>query len=145
MTYYFDGVEDLVAQAAGELARRHLDGARAIVAALPRRRAGADRTLTAVVEVLVGPAPTTAGLEAFYGRYLQAGRSTRLRPLVAAWNAELHGLVADVLERACRPATDTQVRLLVAALDGLLVTAVAECQPDPVAVAVRSAAPLLPG
>ncbi len=145
MTYYFDGIEDLVAQAAGELARRHLEGAQATVKALPRRRTGVDRTLTVVVEVLVGPAPTTAGLEAFYGRYLQAGRSIGLRPLVAAWNAELYGLVGEVLERAGRPGTRAQVRLLVAALDGLLVTAVAEGEPDPVAVAVRSAAPLLPG
>ena len=144
MTYYFDGVDDLVAQAAGELARRHLDRARTAVQAVPRQRAGAERTLAVVVEVLVGPAPTTRGFEAFYERYLRAGRSERLRPLVIRWNAETLDLVTEVLERTGRPATRAQVRLLVAGLDGLLVTALAEGEVDPVTVATRAAVPLLP-
>ena len=145
MTYYFDGVHDLVAQAAGELARRHLDRARAVVEALPRRRSSAQHALDAVVEVLVGPAPTTLALEAFYERYLRAGRSERLRPLVVGWNAQLLELVTEVLDRTGRPGTPAQVRLLVAGLDGLLVTALAEGEPDPLAVATSAAVPLLPG
>ena len=144
MTYYFDGVDDLVAQAATELARRHLDRARAVVAAVPRRRAGAARTLAVVVEVLVGPAPSRQDLAGFYERYLRAGRTERLRSVVAGWNAELITLVAEALDRTGHPASPAQVRLLVAALDGLLVTALAEGEPDPVAVATRAAAPLLP-
>ena len=114
------------------------------VQALPRRRAGTERTLSVVVEVLVGPTPTRRGLEAYYERYLRAGRSERLRPLVTRWNAEVLDLVAEVLERAGRAATRAQVRLLVAGLDGLLVTALAEGEPDPVAVATTAALPLLP-
>lgn len=144
MTYYFDGVDDLIAQAAGELARRHLERARAAVEALPRGHAVAQHSLEAVVEVLVGPAPTITGLEAYYERYLRAGRSERLRPLVVRWNDELLDLVAEVLDRTGRPGTRAQVRLLVAGLDGLLVTALAEGEPEPVSVATSAAVPLLP-
>ena len=144
LTYYFDGVDDLVAQAAAELARRHLATARATVDALPRRRASAARAAALVVEVLVGPAPTVRDLRALYERYLQAGRTPALRELVRAWNADLHALVGELLDRTGRPATPRQRALLVAALDGLLVTALAEGEDDPVAVAVAAALPLVP-
>lgn len=145
LTYYFDGVDDMVAQAASELARRHLATARATVTALPRRRASAARTAALVVEVLVGPDPTSQGLRSLYERYLQAGRTPTLAAVVRAWNAELHSLVAELLERTGRPADAARVALLVAALDGLLVTALAEGDDAPVAVAVTAALPLVPG
>lgn len=144
ITYYFAGIDELVEQAAAELARRHLEQARALVEAVPRRRASAARAAGLVVEVLVGPDPTPASLQALYGRYLRAGRTPALRALITAWNADLHTLAADLLARTGHRATPTQVRLLVAALDGLLVTALAEGEADPVAVAVRAAAPLVP-
>ena len=144
MTYYFDGVEDLVAQAAAELARRHLERARATVEALPRRRASAVRAATVVAELLVGPDPSPQDLLSYYERYLRAGRSPRLRELVTGWNADLLALAADALDRAGRPAGRTELRLLVAALDGSLVTAVAEGVADPVAVAVKAVTPLVP-
>lgn len=144
MTYYFDGVEDLVAQAAGELARRHVDRARATVQALPRRRTSAARAAGTVVELLVGPDPSPQDLLGYYERYLRASRSPRLRELVTGWNTDLLALVADALDRSGRPADRTRLRLLVAALDGLLVTALAEGAPDPVAVAVKAITPLVP-
>lgn len=145
ITYYFTGIDDLVEQAAAELARRHLEQARATVEALPRRRASAVRAAGLVVEVLVGPDPTPQTLQALYGRYLRAGRTPALRALVVRWNADLHVLVAEALDRTGHPATPAQVRLLVAALDGLVVTALAEGGADPVATAVRGATPLVPG
>lgn len=144
ITYYFAGIDELVEQAAAELARRHLDQARATVEALPRRRASGVRAAALVAEVLVGPDPTPQSLQALYDRYLRAGRTPALRELVIGWNADLHLLVAELLDRTDHHATRGQVRLLVAALDGLLVTAVAEGEPDPVAVAVAAALPLVP-
>ena len=144
ITYYFAGIDELVEQAATELARRHLDRARTTVEALPRRRADAARAAALVAEVLVGPEPTPQSLQALYDRYLRAGRTPALRALVTGWNADLDLLVADVLDRTGHRATTTQVRLLVAALDGLLVTAIAEADPDPVTSAVRVAASLVP-
>ena len=144
ITYYFAGIDELVAQAADELARRHLDQARALVEALPRRRASTARTTRLVVEVLVGADPSPQSLQSLYERYLRAGRTPVLRELVTAWNADLHLLVAELLDRTDHHATRRQVRLLVAALDGLLVTALAEGDDDPVAVAVAAALPLIP-
>lgn len=150
LTYYFDGVDDLVLQAATEAARRHLERSRALVAELPHRRLSAVRAVGVVTDVLVGPVPETHQLRALYERYLRAGTTPELRALVVSWNAELLGLVREVLDRAGRPLAPARVRLLVAALDGLLVTALAEGEPDPVATAVRGAvllltAPMTPG
>lgn len=144
LTYYFDGVDDLVAQAASELARQHLATARATVEALPRRRRSAARTAALVVQVLVGPDPAPQDLRSLYERYLQAGRTPALAAVVRTWNADLHALVAELLERAGRPADSDRVALLVAALDGLLVTALAEGSDDPVAAALAAALPLVP-
>ncbi|MBC7374464.1 MAG: TetR family transcriptional regulator [Frankiales bacterium] len=144
ITYYFAGIDELVLQAAAELARHHLDRARTLVDAVPRRRASAARSAGLVAAVLVGPDPTPKSLQSLYERYLRAGRTPALRELVTSWNADLHALAAEVLERTGRPASRTQLRLLVAALDGLLVTGLAEGRQDPVAYAVRIAAPLVP-
>ena len=145
ITYYFVGIDELVEQAAADLARRHLDRARALVEGLPHRRASAARSTGLVVEVLVGPDPTPQSLQSLYERYLRAGRTPALRQVVTDWNAELHALAAEVLERTGRRASRTQVQLLVAALDGLLITALAEGHEDPVGYAVRVAAPLVSG
>ena len=145
LTYYFDDVDDLLVQAATELARRHLDAARAVVAAVPRRRASAGRTAALVASVLVGDDPSPQDVRTLYERYLRAGRTPALHSLVIGWNTEVHGLVSDALQRVGRPATPTQVRLLVAAFDGLLVSALAEGEPDPVASATAVVTALVPG
>lgn len=144
ITYYFDGIDELVVQAAADLGRRHIDRARTLVDALPHRRASAARAAGLVVEVLVGPAATPQSLQPLYERYLRAGRTPALRELVTTWNADLRALAGEVLERTGHPASRPQVHLLVAALDGLLVTGLAEGREDVVAYAVRTATPLVP-
>ena len=101
---------------------------------------GAVRALTRVV---LGPAPTSAGLATFYERYVQAARVPALREQVVAGNAELRGLIRQALERCGHPVSPSGGRLLLAALDGLVLTAVAEGADDPVAAAVRPLARLL--
>lgn len=144
LTYYFTDVDDLVTQAAAELARRHLAAARALVDGVPRRRAAPARTAALAAQVLVGADPTPQAVQALYERYLRAGRTPAVRDLVVGWNRDVHALVAEVLDRTGHPGTPAQVRLLVGALDGLVVTALAEGEPDPVAVAVRAATALVP-
>lgn len=142
-THYFKTVDDLVVAATEELAERWLATARATVAALPQRRTSASAAARAVAEVVLGPAPTSAGLATFYERYVQAGRVPALQALVVAWNAELRSLLAQALAACGRPVTPARAHLLLAALDGLVLTAVAEGADDPVATAVRPLGRLL--
>ncbi len=142
-THYFRTVDALAVAATEELAERWLAHARAVVDALPERRASAAATAQVLADLVLGPAPTAAGLATFYERYVQAGRVPELRALVVAWNAELRSLVATALARCGRPATPSRAALLLAALDGLALTAVAEGADDPVAAAVRPLSRLL--
>ena len=142
-THYFRGVDDLVLAAADELAEQRLARARAVVAGLPRRRTSAAAAARVVARVVLGEEPSPAELSATAERYLQAGRVPQLRPLVAAWNAELRGLVAQALDACGRPVTPARAHVLVAALDGLVLAALAEGADDPVGAVVRPLARLL--
>lgn len=142
-THYFRTVDDLAVAAAEELAERWLAHARGVVAGLPQRRTSATAAARVLAELVLGPSPTPAALAAFYERYVQAGRVPELRTLVVAWNDELRGLVATASSRCGRPVTPLRAHLLLAALDGLVLTAVAEGAADPVEAAVRPLARLL--
>lgn len=142
-THYFRTADDLALAATEALAERWLEHARGVVAALPQRRTSAVAAARVLAEVALGPSPSAAALAAFYERYVQAGRVPALRPLVTSWNAELRSLVAQALASCGRPVTPARAHLLLAVLDGLVVTAVAEGAEDPVAVAVRPLARLL--
>jgi DNA-binding transcriptional regulator YbjK len=80
-----------------------------------------------------------------YERYLEAGRHDRLRAVVAAWNAQLRELVAQVLLRAGIPLEDERADLMLALADGVAVTALAEgTSPDAaVGAALKRFLPLL--
>lgn len=142
-THYFPTVDALALAANEELAERWLAHARAVVEALPARTTSPTAAARAVAAVVLGPSPTGAGLATFYERYVQAGRVPALRAQVVAWNAELRALLAQALDRCGRPVTPGRARLLLAALDGLVLTAVAEGEPDPVGAAVRPLGRLL--
>ena len=142
-THYFRTVDELVIGATEAFAERWLEQARGTVAALPPRRTSASAAARVLAEVVLGPSPSAAALASFYERYVQAGRVPALRPLVASWNTELRSLVTQALARCGRPVTPLRAHLLLAVLDGLVVTAVAEGAADPVAVAIRPLARLL--
>lgn len=142
-THYFPTVDALALAATEELAGRWLDQARATVAALPTRRTSGTAAARTVAAVVLGPTPTASGLITFYERYVQAGRVPALRDQVVAYNGELRLLLAQALHRCGRPVTESRAHLLLAVLDGLVLTAVAEGEQDPVAASVRPLARLL--
>lgn len=131
-TYYFASLEELLSTGADTAAARDLDRAAAVVARLPDRPASAHETAVLVVELLLAGRPAPE-LTALFSRYLQAGRSEPLRAVVQRWNAELRNLVAAILHRTGHV---LDADLAVAAVDGLVVTALAEGSADPVGVAV---------
>lgn len=146
-TYYFATLDDLLEQALGRLARRQLDHAAELAARVPAAPLAPEELAPRLVALVAGtPAPGgQAGLLLFYERYLQAGRRPGLRPLVAAWNAELAGLVAGVLRRCGYPHRGELPRALLAAIDGLLIDRLVTGAPDAPAGAAQALAELLAG
>lgn len=134
-TYYFASVDDLAEQALRHATRTWLAASEAALACLPSRLGTAPATARGLLAVVTGGSTDRASLSAMYERYLEAGRQPGLRPLVVAANAEVVALVAGVLGRAGR--RSGAARMVLAAIDGLLLAALAEGRPEPAASIVR--------
>jgi DNA-binding transcriptional regulator YbjK len=122
-TYYFASREDLVVAAVERLGSVYADHARAVLGSLPPAPQSDAAVAGLIVSLVVGAdEPEPDALRTFYERYAEAGRQPALRGLVAAWTDELVAQVADVLRHYGRPAGEPVPRLLVAMVDGLLLT-----------------------
>ena len=131
-TYYFTSADDLRDEALQHIAQGWATRASAVVDALP---AHLDRVHAArAVASIVGADAPSEQLLVMYERYLEAGRHARLRPVVAAWNAQLKELVQQVLLRADVPVEDDRAGLVLAVVDGVAVAALAEGKPPEAAV-----------
>ena len=123
-TYYFAGLDDLLAAAFARVADAELATAAAVVDALPARRRSPAATADAVVDVLLGPdRQDDAGLQAYYERFVAAGRYPAVRPVLRAARARIDELLTEALRRCGRPA---DVGLLVAVVDGTVLSALVE-------------------
>lgn len=144
-TYYFATLDDLRAAALNQLSRVYVDGARTLATDLP----AATRTPTEASHVLValvagdGFQTDPARLLTFYERYVQAGRHPALRQMVRDWTAELGRLAGVVLERSGYPSDNDLPRLMIAAIDGLLLDALIDGDRAAPAVAAEGVARLL--
>lgn len=139
-TYYFATLDALLVQAADQVAAAHLADVHARVAGLRDRPVGAPAAARTLVR-LVLPADRGRGtLSAFYERYLEAGRSPALQQVVAAWNGQIRSQLRVALARLGHDADPT---LVLAVVDGLTLTALAEGAADPERVAVRGLTRLL--
>jgi DNA-binding transcriptional regulator YbjK len=113
------------------VAQEHLDRARAAVDELGP--AAPDVAAACLVRLVLPDDVQPAALSGFYERYLQAGREPALRPAVVSWNDRLRGVVGEAIERL---GCDGDPALVLAVVDGLAVTALAEGVDDvPAAVA----------
>ena len=143
-TYYFASRDELVEEALRRLADDHLARARALVETLPPPPAGPERLAAALVQIVIPLSQAgRAGILTTYERYVQAGREPRLRPLVRAWNAELTDLLRDVLRRHGYSHSEGQPRLVLAAIDGLLIGSLVEGDEQAPATAGAALAHLL--
>lgn len=143
-TYYFSCLDDLVGAALTSLTDTWLAGAQAVVDRLPPRIDDAPTLARAVVDVAFGGTDHDDGaVLTMYERFLQAGRSPHLRPVVTAYGARLDVLLLEVLRRASPGADQAAVGLLLAALDGTVLKALAEGRPV-VPAATAAVTPLLP-
>jgi len=146
-TYYFDSLDDLVTAAVERHARGELERGRALLAELPRRR-DLDATLDVVLDQLLGP-PTADGdaevVQLRYERLVATFRRPYLRALMRTLGDELRALLHEVFERSWAGVGERRLEQLIALVDGTVVNALIEVDPDPRAVARRMLAEELSG
>jgi DNA-binding transcriptional regulator YbjK len=136
-TYYFSSLEELVTAAVERTSLDELAEVRAQLDALPDGELGTAEVVELVLDHLIGPESRDGGLEAAllrYERLVGAGRRPYLAPLMRRLRDEFDGLLAEILARSGRRLDPVAVRDLVSLVDGAVVSALIESDPDPRAV-----------
>ncbi|KAA8886818.1 TetR family transcriptional regulator [Nocardia colli] len=136
-TYYFESLEDLIARAVEFSGNVELDAMRRRVGEVSHRRRGAEATVDLVLDLLVGvdghwhDEGARGQLIARYERSVASARHPELREVQLRLRAQLDELLADVLRRSDRLVRPEQLRRLVAVVDGAVVAALTELEPEP--------------
>lgn len=139
-TYYFNSLDDLVTAAVEHYARAELDRGRAQLAALPAERRDLDSVIELVLDQLLGPPDGERDAETVllrYERLVATFRRPYLRPLMRTLGAELRELLHEVFTRSGISVDARRLEQLIALVDGTVVNALLEVDPDPRAVAHR--------
>jgi DNA-binding transcriptional regulator YbjK len=133
-TYYFASLDDLVTAAVERTSRDELAEGRA---QLDRTSAGTD-PIELVLDLLLGPESRDGGLDAVllrYERLVGAGRRPYLAPLMRELRPELDALLTEILRRCGHTLDPVALRDLVSLVDGAVVSALIEADPNPRAAA----------
>lgn len=134
-TYYFESLDDLIACAVELNGDADLAAMRARLAEVTQRRRGAESTVDLMVELLLGgPEYRPENRERLIARYersVACARHPALLEVQAGLRAQLYGVLGDALRRSGRAPTEGQLRRLVATVDGAVLTALGESDPDP--------------
>ena len=137
-TYYFASLDDLVTAAAERTSRDELAEGQAQLDRLTERAAATAELAELVLDMLLGPESRDGGLDAVllrYERLVGAGRRPYLAPLMRALRGELDALLAEILRRCGHPMSEVELRDLVSLVDGAVLSALIEADPDPRAAA----------
>ncbi|MDV6011191.1 TetR family transcriptional regulator C-terminal domain-containing protein [Haloechinothrix sp. LS1_15] len=141
-TYYFSSLDDLVAAVVERHARADLDRGRQRLAELDTCERSTAALIELVLDMLLGPrrAAGDADAEAVlvrYERLVATGRRPHLRPLMRTLAAELRSLLSEIFDRSGRPVSPAELERIIALVDGAVVNALIEIDPDPRAAAER--------
>ena len=123
-TYYFSSLDDLVERAVEHVGTREAEVLDSRVAALSRRRRGAESTADVLVDLLVGDGPGTHVSEQLisrYERYVACARQPGLRDVQRRIMKQRTEAVVDVVERCGRSVRSELMTALVCAVDGAVV------------------------
>ncbi|MEU0494956.1 TetR family transcriptional regulator [Mycobacterium sp. NPDC006124] len=123
-TYYFSSLDDLVERAVEYVGIRDAEVLDSRVAALPRRRRGAESTADVLVDFLVGDGPDTRVSEQLisrYERYIACARQPGLRDVQRRIMKQRTEAVVEVIERSGRSVRSELMTALVCAVDGAVV------------------------
>lgn len=141
-TYYFDSLDDLVMAVVEQHSRDELDRGRGKLEELATRHRGIDAVVELVLDLLLGPAQDTSEADAEsvllrYERLVATGRRPYLRPLMTGLGAELRELMGEIFARSGKPVSAEEIERLIALVDGTVVNALIEVDPEPRAAAAR--------
>jgi len=137
-TYYFGSLEELVRAAVERSSRAELAAGRQRLDELAAAPEAADELVELWLDLLLGARSRGGGLDAVLLRYEQlvgAGRRPYLAPLMRSMRPELDELLTESLARYDRAVDLDELRRLVALVDGAVVSALIEADPDPRAAA----------
>ena len=134
-TYYFDSLDDLIACAVELNGKAEMEAARARVDDVTMRRRGSESTVDLLVELLLGVdesrPESRERLISRYERSVACARHPALRDVQLRLRAQLDDVLTEALRRSGRTSADGQLRRLVAMVDGAMITALGESDPDP--------------
>ncbi len=139
-TYYFDSLDDLVVAAVAHHGRTELVRGQALLAELPTEPRGVESVIELVLDQLLGPSASDRDAELVllrYERLVATFRRPYLRPLMGTLGAELRGLLQQIFARSGTDVDERRLEQLIALVDGAVVNALIEIDPDPRAVARR--------
>lgn len=139
-TYYFDSLDELVAAAVRHASRIELDEGRTRLEELASRRRGPDAVVELTLDLLLGVHSREEGLEPVllrYERLVASGRRPYLAPLMRELGAELQDLLLELFTRSGMPVDRDRMPQLIALVDGAVVNALIEADPDPRGAARR--------
>ncbi|MEJ3652219.1 TetR family transcriptional regulator [Actinomycetes bacterium KLBMP 9759] len=137
-TYYFGTLDDLVTAAAERTGRDELAEGRQQLDTLVEGHAGTPELAELVLDLLLGAESREGGLDAVllrYERLVGAGRRPYLAPLMRDLRGELDALLTAILDRSGHPLDPVELRDLVSLVDGAVISALIEADPDPRAAA----------
>lgn len=134
-TYYFESLDELVVCAFQHNSCRELEEMRARVEEVTPCRRSLESTAELIIDLLVGPRGVgeleREQLISRYERCVATARHTELRDVQLHARRIVDELLTDLLERCGRIVDPTQIRRLVAAVDGAVLGALGELDPDP--------------
>ncbi|ANY06438.1 TetR/AcrR family transcriptional regulator [Pseudonocardia sp. HH130630-07] len=131
-TYYFSSLEDLVGAGLEKLGREELAAVRASL------DAGEDPE-GVVLDLILGPRSRTEGLDAVQRRFerlIGSGRRPFLAGLLRGQRVDFDALLDEALARMVGRVPDAgEVRRVTALVDGVVINALIEADPDPRGIA----------
>ena len=128
-TYYFSSLDDLIVKAVEHVGALEAQQLRERVAALSRRRRGAESTADVLVDLLVGEDPDSRVSEQLisrYERYIACARQPALRKVQRRILQQRTDAVVQVVERSGRSVHAELLTALVCAVDGAVVAALVD-------------------
>jgi DNA-binding transcriptional regulator YbjK len=132
-TYYFESLDELVTAAAEERGRTELARGLVRLEELVTQERGVDALVELVLDLLLGPdsAEDFDAVLLRYERLVATGRRPYLRPLMRRLSGELHALLREIFARSGAALSAERVARLIALVDGAVVNALIEIDPDP--------------
>ncbi|MBM7770785.1 DNA-binding transcriptional regulator YbjK [Actinokineospora baliensis] len=138
-TYYFESLDELIAAAIEHHGSAELARGRARLEALTEPPRGGEHLVELMLDQLLGPVVGNDAEAVLlrYERLVATGRRPHLRPLMLDLGAELRALLLDTAARAGAEIDAARLEQLIALVDGAVVNALIEVNPDPRAAARR--------